>query len=321
MDLIYMNGKMEELGVLLDYELDLAFGSDENNFECRVNERSHCCEAGYYLYIEGTEYGGIIDSIEHDTEKGEVVYSGRTWHGILNSRVIEPPADYDYHGISNQKADKVLSIMIGLCGLDGLFVVPVIDETCIVTGYRVPRYILGYDAMRHVLDHVGRKLSMTFEGGTVSLVSSPKINHSQSEEFDSDLFDFRIKKNYNSVNHLICLGSGELRDRTVEHLYVDHYGQITQERDDFLVEFTAVFDFPNAESGEELIEAGKKRLRELWNQNELSITLDNGANNYDVGDYVGAYDSVTDTTISAEITKKIVTIKNGTVNISYKVGA
>ena len=33
MDLIYTNANRVDQGVLLDYELDLAFGADENNFE------------------------------------------------------------------------------------------------------------------------------------------------------------------------------------------------------------------------------------------------------------------------------------------------
>ena len=51
MDLIYTNAQREDLGVLLDYEMDLAFGQDENNFECTIASASHCCEAGSYLYM------------------------------------------------------------------------------------------------------------------------------------------------------------------------------------------------------------------------------------------------------------------------------
>ena len=43
MDLIYMNDNKEDLGVLLDYEMDMAFGQDENNFECTINAAAHCC--------------------------------------------------------------------------------------------------------------------------------------------------------------------------------------------------------------------------------------------------------------------------------------
>lgn len=323
MDLIYMNGAMEELGVLLDYELDLAFGSDENNFECRVNERSHCCEAGYYLYIEGTEYGGIIDSIEHDTGKGEVVYSGRTWHGILNSRILEPKSGFDYLNADNLFIDNAITRIIKQLKLDFLFAV---DEQYMEnTGtYQFPRYIGGYDGLVHMLNKYTRKLTVSYRDGRVVLSSAEKHNYSTGEEFDSDLVDFCVKKNVNSVNHLICLGSGELKDRMIVHLYVDPFWGITQTPSDFFSsrdEYAAVYDFPNVESEDELIAAGTDRLRELWNQDELTITLDDEADNYDVGDYVGAYDNVTGTTISAEITKKIVTIKNGAVNISYEVGA
>ena len=59
MDLIYMNAAREDVGVLLRHDLDLSFGASENNFECTINKNDHCCEAGYYLYMDGTEYGGM----------------------------------------------------------------------------------------------------------------------------------------------------------------------------------------------------------------------------------------------------------------------
>ena len=46
MDLIYTNSNGVDQGVLQDYEIDLAFGADENNLECRVQSGNHCCEAG-----------------------------------------------------------------------------------------------------------------------------------------------------------------------------------------------------------------------------------------------------------------------------------
>ena len=95
MDLIYANEQQQDLGVLLDYALDLAYGKDENDFECRIAANTHCCSPGFVLYIEGTEYGGFVDAIESDTAKQEVIYSGRTWHGVLNSKVIQP-GDSDY---------------------------------------------------------------------------------------------------------------------------------------------------------------------------------------------------------------------------------
>lgn len=320
MDLIYMNGGFEDVGVLHDYELDLAFGSDENNFECRVSEASHCCESGFYLYIEGTEYGGIIDSIEHDTENGEVIYSGRTWHGILNSKVLEPQSGYDYLNANNLYIDNAITRIVKQLGLNDLFSV---DEQCFEnTGtYKFPRYIAGYDGIKHMLNQYERKLTVSFRDGWVVLSSAEKHDYTEDEEFNSELVSFLMKKHYQSVNHLICLGSGELKDRTVVHLYVDLTGNISQTQTfNGLTEYAAVYDYPNAESEEELISGGTARLKELWNQDELYINLDDTNDIYDIGDIVGAYDSVTKTTVKAEIRKKIVTIKDGTVTISYEVG-
>ena len=90
MELIYANHDREDVGILKNPELDLAFGGDENNFECTVGIKDHCCEDGFYIYAEGTEYGGIVDAIKIDSADDTVTYSGRTWHGMLASKMIEP---------------------------------------------------------------------------------------------------------------------------------------------------------------------------------------------------------------------------------------
>lgn len=90
MELIFANHDREDVGILKNPELDLAFGGDENNFECTVGIDDHCCEDGFYIYAEGTEYGGIVDAIKIDSADDTVTYSGRTWHGMLASKMIEP---------------------------------------------------------------------------------------------------------------------------------------------------------------------------------------------------------------------------------------
>lgn len=90
MDLIYADETRKDLGVLNSYSLDMAYGSDENDFTCSVDRRDHCCSEGYFIYVEDEEYGGIVDSIRVDTESDEIRYIGRTWHGILEKKVICP---------------------------------------------------------------------------------------------------------------------------------------------------------------------------------------------------------------------------------------
>lgn len=320
MDLIYMNANREDIGVLLDYDFDLAFGADENDFECKIASVSHCCAAGYYLYIEGTEYGGIIDAIANDTASKEVTYSGRTWQGLLNSKVLQPDSGQAYLTLSGE-ANTVVASLLTRMGLDDLFEASSEASGLTISSYKMNRYIGGYDGIIKMLKSVNAKLLFTFRNGKVVLSAVPRHDWSQDEEFDSDLVDFQARKNHNSVNHLICLGTGELEARTVVHLYADGQGNISQTQTfTGLDEYAAVYDYPNAESVDDLTADGKDKLKELWEPDELSIDFTGDSDSYNIGDLVGAYDNVAQISICAEITKKIVTVKNGQITISYEVG-
>lgn len=320
MDLIYMNTAREDIGVLHDYELDLAFGSDENDFECKIGMNSHCLEAGYYLYIEGTEYGGIVDAIASDGGNKEVTYSGRTWQGILNSKVIEPDEGEGYLILSGEAHDVIEALLTRL-GLDALFTVSAADSGLTLSSYKMDRYIGGYKGIVKMLASVDGKLLFNFTDGKVVLSAVPLHDYTQDEQFDSDLVAFTMQKSYKAVNHLICLGQGELAERTVIHLFADEQGNISEVQTQFgMDEITDVYDYSAVESVEELEKGGRDRLKELWNANSIKVDFDGADDSYDIGDMVGAYDNITKLSVAAAITKKIVTIKNGQTTISYKVG-
>lgn len=320
MDLIYMNANREDIGVLFDYELDMAFGADENNFECTISAGAHCCGAGYYLYTEGTEYGGMIDGIESDSERQEVIYSGRTWHGILNAKIIEPDSGEAYLTLSGE-ANAVLGALIERMGLADLFTASEADSGVQIDSYKMNRYIGGYDGIKKMLASAGAKLVLKFKKGKAVLSAAVCGDYTNEGEFDSDQINFQIKKRSKTVNHLVCLGTGELENRTVIHLYADAEGNISQTQTLFgLDEYADVFDYPNVESEEELLRSGTETLQTQWQPAEVAIDFEADEDIYDIGDIVGAIDNITKTFVSAAITKKIVTIKDDNVTISYKVG-
>ena len=320
MDLIYTNAVKEDQGVLLNYELDLAFGDDENDFECKIQTESHCCGAGSYLYIEGTEYGGIIDGLVSNTSLGEVTYLGRTWHGILNSKVITPDRGLAYLVLSGE-ANSVIGSLVERLGLSDLFEASSEDSGLFIRNYKMNRYITGYDGIKKMLETVNGKLLFRYQDGRVIVSASEKHDYSSDEEIDSDMVDFKISKKYKTVNHLVCLGSGELENRMVVDLYADTNGNISRKQTFFGIdEYAAVYDFSNVESEEELVNSGTDALKSMMEASEVTVDLDDTSVSYDVGDIVGAYDNITGISAIAEITKKIVTIKNGQTTISYKVG-
>ena len=215
MDLIYTDENREDLGILFDYSFDLAFGSSENDFELKTSTSNHILKQGYYVYIDGTEYGGVVDDIKVKTESKELIYAGRTYHGILESKVIEPGANADYLNVSGE-ANKLLGQLIERLALTDLFKASTDISDFTISNYQFSRYVKGYTGIKQMLNSVGAKLHITFEDGYVVLSALPIVDYSKDDEFDTEfsagpdttyIFNNSIlkTKRYNEVNYNECL--------------------------------------------------------------------------------------------------------------------
>ena len=336
-----MDSSKRDLGVMQSYEMDMAFGETENDFECKVPTRYHCCKGGYGLYIEGTEYGGVIDAIQSDTLLQEVTYTGRTWHGILGSKIIMPlqSGEKSTSGVTLKTTDTDGESMVGryltisgdahACiqfllkrtSLTELFGTPATPAGVSVSEFQFDRYTDAYKGICKMLESAGLKLKLVYADGMVTLSAVHRCNYAQNEEFDASTLAMRVQKSHRAVNHLVCLGGGELEDRTVVHLYADYYGNVgTIQRFFGLDERMDVYDYSAVESEKELLKEGINRLKELWSQDKISIDFDDVNTVYDVGDIVGAVEEVTGITTAVAIVKKIVTIRNGKISIDIETG-
>ena len=61
------------------------------------------------------------------------------------------------------------------------------------------------------------------------------------------------------------------------------------------------------------------KINEAYKADDLQVNLEETDRIYDVGDIVGAKDDATGQGAVQEVTKKIITIENGDVNIRYEV--
>lgn len=320
MDLIYTDVRRNDVGVLKDYTFDLAYGVDENDFELTIDLNNHCCDTGSLVYVEGTEYGGVIDGLMVVTKDEKLTYRGRTWHGILASKVIEPNAGDDYLTMSGD-VNKIIGDLIKKFGLDDLFVASKEASGLVVENYNFDRYVDMYTGITKMLDAISGKLKFAFSANSVVISAAPIVDYSKDEQFDNDLVEMQIEKTRSNVNHLICLGKGELAERTVVHLYLDAEGNISQTQTFVgFQEVAATYDYPNTESVEELVKNGTEKLKEYANADKVQMNFTAEDATYDVGDIIGAREIITGTVVTAKITKKIVTISQGEVNIQYKVG-
>ena len=171
-----------------------------------------------------------------------------------------------------------------------------------------------------MLKSVGYRLNISCQNGAVRL--TPTLIHDYSDELeysqDSNI-NFRIQDNRNGVNHLICLGQGDLKDRQVINLYLQSNGTIgTTQYYTGLSERADVFDFPAVESLDELEKFGRERFALLLNSQKMEMTIGDIA--VELGDIVGGRERITGTYMKKPITQKIVKGDAYSLKISYKVG-
>lgn len=241
MDLIYadvINNTIVDKGVMHNYSLDLSFGQDENNFVLKCPIDATKLEANQVIYVLDTEYGGIIDSIAIDTESQVLTYSGRTFHGILESKKLYPYKNSDYL-IFNGEANSVLRMILERLSLipsnrNEMYVRPsgsflkVSDEDSgiYINNYLVSsdsgNYASGYSFIRDMLYAYNAKPMII--NGVLQAVKYNDMTADWDWLFQS--IQFEAKANYNSVNHLHCLGQGELSHRYTIDLYVNENGGI-----------------------------------------------------------------------------------------------
>lgn len=226
MRLIYTDTLLRDIGTIEDYTLDLAFGKDENDFELSVglSSRAPRLESGSYVYIDGTEYGGIIDGPSVDTYNKQLIYRGRTYHGIMDSKYIIPPKDNDYYTVTDT-ARNVVNNLLNYCELGATFYLrdcPDLD----ITSYTFPRYVGVYQGLRDFCLRHQLKLHLTYDSiiKKIAIDIESSADYASNEEWDSSQYNFQIAQDNNKVNHLICLGAGELKDRAVIHLFTNENG-------------------------------------------------------------------------------------------------
>lgn len=318
------NKNREEIRSADELEADIEIGK-ENNFEMIsfIDNWTGDIDFGSYLYIRGTEFGGIVSEIESSTGQNRIFVRGATWRGMLAKKIIEPKPGEDYRTVSG-KIEDVMRELVEECGLDSLFSVPTTtDETEIE--FQFDRYCTLLDGLDKMLSSIGYRLDICYiktrSEAYVRIQPVPKTDFSDKEEFSQDgKLIFTAQNNQGGINHLICLGKGDLKDRLVKHLYVQKDGSIGDvSYYTGLDECTAIYDYGSAEEPE-LTQKGTERLREMMNSKKFTVDIDDYIETeMQIGDIVGGRDYITGIVVKKPITGKILNIKDGTYKIEYKI--
>lgn len=318
-DLIITDSNHVDARSAVDFTLDCAWGKEENDFELVVSGAS-TIDAGAYIYIDGSECGGVVDAMEDQLTAGvsTLTYSGRTWHGVLANKILEPDRGRDYLTVSGT-ASTVIGSLISRVGLDGVF--DAVDSPTAgaqtIKSYRFDRYTDCYTGLRKMCEASGLKLRLAYASGRVNIWAEPVAHYGDS--IDSDLIDFDVTRTWRKPNHLIGLGKGDLAARVVVHWYADAKGNVSQSQSlKGVDEIMQVYDYSNAETAE-LNQKTREKLQELQSEGDVKVTVRDDANVvFDVGDTVTARDNLTGITVNASITKKIVKVSGGVLSVDYE---
>lgn len=312
--LIYTDTSFTDKGAIQSFEMDLAFGTDEQDFEIAFSEPS--LSGGELLYIDGTEYGGIVDSVTQSTETDNVIYKGRTWHGMLAGKIVKPPSGSNYYTLSGD-ANTCIGSLLTYIGLTDVLTAKSTASGITVSSYQFDRFCNAYDGLLKMLSSANAVLRIERHDGITELWAAART--AIEDEADSDLMDFSITDSHRVPNHLVCAGEGELQDRVVVDLYADGSGNVsTTQTFTGVDEIAVLYNYNNADSAE-LTAEGTKELKSYQQGGGADLQV-NSKGDWHVGDRIQVRDNRTGTVIVSTIAKKIVKVKDGVLSVDYEVG-
>lgn len=321
-DVIIADGKLTPHASVSQVTLDWACGTDENDFELTIDDAlAPDISQGWYFWLDGSDVGGrIVDrrvSVTGGTST--TTWIGQSWTGMLAAKILQPDANQDYLTVSGKLPD-ILKSLLKRIGLDSVFTVESSDASTLSNWmFQNPRYADAYTGLRTLLASCGRRLDFKASGNKILLGIVPV--QTITNTIDSDLVDFKAETNRRAVNHLIGLGSQELKNRLVVNYFADATGVVSQTQT--LVgadEVCATYDYSNADLGT-LQSETKKHLQELQTGGSVEVTLsDEVGDGLRVDDKIVATDQASGVNVTAVVTKRIVKIDSGILTSTFEVG-
>lgn len=308
MDLFVTDLQGRTVSRLRSFELDMAFGTDENDFELSAPKASGI-EPGSRIFVPGTEYGGVVSILcPARTRYGDTItYKGRTWHGILEDHVICPPSGRSHLDVSGD-ANAVLRQLVQAMDLGDLF------STGSYAGINVSgsfRYRPGYTGIVEMLAASGARLKVIWDTAAMRCVlSAVPVRDWGDVPGVSGSTVYSAELDYRKYNHLIALGKGEGTSRAVYHLYSDAAGNISEHQTmRGLDERTYTYDYSNAELDDLKVKA-REKLVKLRQTDAIDVDLDSSAG-VAVGDAVTAYSPAVGVSTRGTVTKLVVKVEDG----------
>lgn len=328
---IHANSSLEELRDITaiyeaDMQVDIKSGANliDNTWSMTVSEKvwsENPILEGHYVYAPGTEWGGPVTLVKHETASKRVTIQGPTWRGLLYQRRIYPPAGEGYKVYTNVDANDLIGSVIGQ-SYGPIFIFSGVSAGVNVSAqFRYQSYAVG---LQTVLADAGLRLDIVFDNTVpAAKLSAKPINQLEEVEISQDYginFTSEIG-NVEFANHCLALGSGELAEREVLEVYRVGNNYYTSQPASIPTSAirTVLLDYGSAESSDELLKSAIDRLEQTAPKQSITISELPLGIDTNLGDQLYVRDRLTGLEALSEVTEKILTIKSGTTKIDTNI--
>lgn len=310
----------KELGYLSDTDIDMEVGGS-NDFEIKTDAGTWNGKLGFgkIVFLNNTEYGGIIEDVTSSTATGEIIATGETWRGLMAKKIIAPAQNSSHVSVSGELNKIIRDLLAGRFG--DLFTVPE-KSTGKIISYTFDRYCTILSGLEKMLSSVGFRMDIRTKRNSEQRkmeveVQAVKCKKVEREYNQDNRINFTTRDYRRGINHLICAGSGEGADRAILHLYVQKDGSIGEQKFySGLEEKEQLYSYTNQNDLEELKKDGIKKLSEICNYKEFKMHVEDI--DLEIGDIVAGSDYGTGTRVEKPIVSKIAKITDGKFDVEYK---
>lgn len=297
--MVILANDRKEIGVIR--EANISFDSNgDKKFSVQIARCNWTVDMTFfnYVYVPGTEFGGMISQVITSTALDYVELKGWTWRGRLYNKIIEPPTGSDYKIMSGDLHEIMRDLIEP--EFDGRFVVSRKPTGCVLEKYQFRLRCHLLDGLETMLKSQGYKLRLTYvkeqgEHGYVLVEAVSIVDYSERIEMSQDnQLTFTMSDDRSGINHLIVAGQGELQERMIIHLYVQADGSIGE-----LPYYTGwlenvdIYENTSVETEDELREYALDRFEEIRSRKTFSMDIESLGADVEIGDIVGGRDYLT----------------------------
>ena len=317
--LIHADNNRAEVGVITDfiqYDAQIHHNCElaDNTFSLSMSVGAWQAEKimrGDYVYIDNSEFGGIVRSVNKNTNNDTVTIKGALWRALLAMRIITPPSGQAYKVFTDTELNTIIADIIGNDYVN-LFQVSS-DSTGATTSYQF-RYQTKLSGLSKALLQAGYTLSCVYDASVqrVKVRARHCADYSEYADISSDLgIGLSITSGrVDDYNHCIALGTGELTERMVREIWMLN-GVIYTSRPAGLLEAdirSMTFDYPNAESEDELLSSARDALLQYAAMSSAEIDLSELQIDLQLDDTILTVDRDLNISATKSVSQRVLTI-------------